>query len=71
MHWYYGLLDLKFFLTMACLINGTTLTYQNEDRPQEIDITTGSLDHPESFVPNKDVFIKEKLSWVASVSAKH
>ncbi|MBT4290248.1 MAG: hypothetical protein HOD92_23225 [Deltaproteobacteria bacterium] len=56
---------------MACLINGTTLTYQNEDRPQEIDITTGSLDHPESFVPNKDVFIKEKLSWVASVSAKH
>lgn len=43
---------------------GTSLTYENDDRPNEIDITTGSLDDPEHFPPNRDVFAEEKLSWV-------
>ena len=43
---------------------GTSLTYQNDVRPNEIDITTGSLDRPEDFAPNKDVFPEEKLPWV-------
>jgi hypothetical protein len=46
---------------------GTSLTYENDDRPDEIDITTGSLDDPEVFPPNKDVFPEEKLSWVKLV----
>lgn len=46
---------------------GTSLTYQNDSRPNEIDITTGSLDDPESFPPAKDVFADEKLSWVPLV----
>ena len=32
---------------------GTSLTYENDDRPNEIDITTGSLDDPEHFPPTK------------------
>ena len=43
---------------------GTSLTYENDSRPGEIDITTGSLDDPENFAPTKDVFADEKLSWV-------
>jgi hypothetical protein len=47
---------------------GTSLTYENAKRPNEIDITTGSLDEPERFPPNRDVFPEEKLSWVSLVA---
>src|SRR3954468_1097628 len=47
-----------------CSMCGTSLTYENDNRPGEIDITTGSLDHPEKFAPNKDVYAEERLSWV-------
>jgi len=43
---------------------GTSLTYESDSRPGEIDITTGSLDHPEDFPPTKDVFPEERLPWV-------
>jgi hypothetical protein len=46
---------------------GTSLTYESDARPGEIDITTGSLDHPEDFPPSKDVFSEERLSWVPLV----
>ena len=42
----------------------TSLTYEKDTRPDEIDITTGSLDHPEEFPPSKDVFPEERLPWV-------
>src|SRR5438477_6864188 len=34
---------------------GTSLTYGNDGRPDEIDLTTGSLDDSEHFAPNRDV----------------
>ena len=43
---------------------GSSLTYEHPDRPDDIDITTASLDHPEDFAPTKDVFPEEKLPWV-------
>ncbi len=43
---------------------GTSLTYERDTRPDEIDITTGSLDHPENFPPAKDFYPEEKLPWV-------
>jgi hypothetical protein len=46
---------------------GTSLTYGNDSRPGEIDITIGSVDDPERFRPTKDVFADEKLSWVPLV----
>jgi len=46
---------------------GTSLTYEKDSRPGEIDITTGSLDNPEKFPPSKDVFADEKLNWVPLV----
>jgi len=45
----------------------TSLTYEIDARPDDIDITTGSLDNPEDFGPTKDVFADEKLSWVPLV----
>jgi hypothetical protein len=52
-----------------CDACGTSLTYERDTRPDEIDVTTGSLDHPEDFPPAKDVFPEEKLSWVPLVNA--
>ncbi len=43
---------------------GTSLTYERDTRPDEIDITTGSLDLPEDFAPTKDFFTDERLPWV-------
>jgi hypothetical protein len=51
-----------------CARCGTSLIYEHSDRPDELDITTGSLDHPEAFSPTRDVFPEEKLSWVDLVS---
>lgn len=48
-----------------CSDCGTPLTYSHKDRSKEIDITTGSLDSPEDFPPTKDVFGRDRLSWVA------
>jgi hypothetical protein len=39
----------------------STRQRQNAD---EIDITTGSLDHPEDFPPTKDVYPEERPPWV-------
>jgi hypothetical protein len=50
-----------------CRHCGTTLTYENEDRPGEVDIAVGSLDDSEAFPPKKDVWTSEKLSWVHGV----
>ena len=47
---------------------GTSLTYEIDSRPDEIDITTGSLDDPETFPPTRDVFPEEKLTWVPLVN---
>lgn len=46
---------------------GSSLTYEHDSRPNEIDIATGTLDHPEDFPPNRDVFAEEKLPWAPLV----
>jgi hypothetical protein len=47
-----------------CNSCGTSMTYEIDKRPDEIDITTGSLDRPEDYSPKKDVYPEEKLRWV-------
>src|SRR2546428_8846555 len=37
-----------------CTACGTSLTYETPKRPHDIDITTGSLDHPGEIPPNRD-----------------
>lgn len=51
-----------------CRICATPLTYHHhDDRPDDMDVTTGSADNPDAFPPTKDVFVEEQLTWVPRV----
>ncbi|MGI9328818.1 MAG: GFA family protein [Pseudomonadales bacterium] len=43
---------------------GTPLACVIKSRPDEIDITTGSLDQPDDFVPSVAVHQDSKLAWL-------
>jgi hypothetical protein len=43
---------------------GTQLTFEEEDRPDDVDITTCSLDDPGKLPPQKHIFTRSKLAWV-------
>ncbi len=47
-----------------CQECGSSLTYNHPDRPTHVDIVTGSLDHPENFPPDHDIYPEEKLPWI-------
>jgi hypothetical protein len=42
---------------------GTALTYENSKNPLTIDITTLSLDDPNCFPPDDEVWVEHKVSW--------
>jgi hypothetical protein len=39
------------------------LTYSNEGRPGDVDVTTMSLDDETRFPPTSEVWISDKVSW--------
>jgi hypothetical protein len=43
---------------------GTQLTFEHGDFPDEIDVTTGSLDDPEAAPPHDHIHTSSKLGWV-------
>lgn len=47
-----------------CAQCGTSLTYRNDARPAEIDVTLATLDEPAALAPQMHVWVGEKLSWV-------
>ena len=48
------------FCTHCC----TQLTFQGDDYPDEIDITTCSLDHPQTVPPRDHTHASNKLQWI-------
>jgi len=46
-----------------CPSCGTPLTFEAADDPAVVDVTTCSLDDPESVVPQDHVFASRMLSW--------
>jgi hypothetical protein len=48
-----------------CARCGTSLTYRRDNRPGLFDVTTASLDDPEAFPPAVEIWVEEKLSWMA------
>ena len=42
---------------------GTPLTYQHDESPRTIDVTTGSLDFPERFAPVREIWLDDRLTW--------
>jgi hypothetical protein len=47
-----------------CAQCGTSLTYTNEDRPGEIDITVASLAEPQRIVPRSHIWVENKAPWL-------
>lgn len=47
-----------------CAACGTSLTYFHEGRPGEIDVTLASLDDPGRLVPERHLWVEDKLPWV-------
>jgi hypothetical protein len=50
-------------LRQFCGSCGTALTYENTKNPRTIDITTLSLDDPNRFPPDDEVWLEHKVSW--------
>ena len=42
---------------------GTALTYQHEQDPETIDVTTATLDQPDAFPPAREIWLEDKLAW--------
>ena len=42
---------------------GSPLTYQHDDSPETIDVTTVTLDSPERFPPTREIWIEHRLAW--------
>ena len=51
-------------LRTFCANCGTPLTYQRDDVPGEIDITTCSLDAPAAIAPDDHTFAHYRLAWL-------
>ena len=51
-------------LRTFCSACGTQLTYRNERYPDEIDVTTSSLDDPAAFPPTHHSWMRDNTPWV-------
>lgn len=47
-----------------CADCGTSLTYQHDSRPNEIDVTVASFDEAATLVPTAHIWVQDKLPWV-------
>ncbi len=48
-----------------CGACGTSLSYESDEHPDEIDLTTASLDDPDAVPPADHVFVSQRLGWDA------
>ena len=47
-----------------CNACGTQIAFEDSESPQEVDLTTGSLDRPELLPPTDHTFAANKVEWV-------
>ena len=59
-------LDRKKGVRSFCSRCGTQLTFQHADFPDEIDVTTSSLDAPELVPPRDHTRTSPRLRWIAA-----
>jgi hypothetical protein len=43
---------------------GTALTFAETERSQLLDVTVGSMDHPNEFVPEEHIWVSSRLRWL-------
>jgi hypothetical protein len=44
---------------------GTQLAYEHDSARDTVELTTGSLDHPSAMAPTEEIWLSDKLPWVA------
>nr|WP_283938318.1 GFA family protein [Sphingomonas brevis] len=42
---------------------GSTVGYQRSERPNHMDVTTGTLDDPGRFPPDVEIWVGERIAW--------
>lgn len=47
-----------------CGACGTAITYRNDARPEEIDVTLATIDDSSSLAPEYHIWVAHKLPWV-------
>ena len=47
-----------------CAKCGTSITYQNVARPEEIDLTLASLGDPIDLTPTAHIWLEDKVAWL-------
>lgn len=47
-----------------CADCGTQLTFQFHTSPETIDVTLGSVDHPQAIVPLDHIWTKRQIPWI-------
>ena len=47
-----------------CAACGTALTFREDARPNSIDVTVGSMDHPNAVVPAAHIWTSSQLAWL-------
>ena len=45
---------------------GTSISYTRANRPGFFDVTTASLDDPDTLPPSKEIWTSQRLSWAAA-----
>lgn len=48
---------------LFCRDCGTTLGYLRSERPDHMDVTTGSLDEPDRHPPDVEIWVKQRIGW--------
>lgn len=46
-----------------CGICGTSISYDPDDAPAQVELATATFDEPERFPPSREVWLEYKLSW--------
>ena len=47
-----------------CPTCGTQLTFADDDTPEEIDVTTCSLDEPDKVPPRNHIYTRSRVAWL-------
>jgi hypothetical protein len=50
-------------LRSFCPNCGTPLSYQRVSEPETLDITTATLDQPERFPPDREIWLEHRIAW--------
>jgi hypothetical protein len=48
---------------LHCGACGSLVGYRRASRPEHMDVTTGTLDHPERFPPAVEIWLEHRIGW--------